>query len=128
MMNANSVSGMIKLTSSNYSIRKPRTEDLYDPTEGDKAKPTDKSDKVWTTMFRKTVVTIRQWIDHSVFHHVAKETKADELWKKLEILYERKTAQNKTSLIKRVVNPKLKDGQSVPEHLSDFQGLVRMVC
>ena len=77
-------------------------------------------------MFRKTVVTIRQWIDHSVFHHVAKEAKADELWKKLEILYERKTAQNKTSLIKRLVNPKFKDGHSVSEHLSDFQGLVRM--
>jgi hypothetical protein len=43
---------------------------------------------------------------------------------KLESLYERKTAQNKAFMIRRLVNLKYKDGQSVTEHLSNFQGLL----
>src|SRR5436190_12496124 len=39
-------------------------------------------------------------------------------------MYERKTTQNKATLIPRLVNLKYKDGRSVTEHLSDFQGLV----
>ena len=41
---------MIKLSASNYAIWKPRIEDilyykdLYDPIEGDEAKPTDDAD------------------------------------------------------------------------------------
>ncbi|KAI5348296.1 hypothetical protein L3X38_001183 [Prunus dulcis] len=36
-------------------------------------------------------------------------------------MYERKTAQNKASVIRRLVNLKYKDGRSVTEHLNDFQ-------
>ncbi|CAL9013348.1 unnamed protein product, partial [Prunus brigantina] len=36
-------------------------------------------------------------------------------------MYERKTAQNKASVIRRLVNLKYRDGRSVTEHLSDFQ-------
>ena len=35
---------------------------------------------------------IRQWVDQSVFHHVAKKVDAYSLGQKLESLYERKTA------------------------------------
>ncbi|CAN1310533.1 Retrovirus-related Pol polyprotein from transposon TNT 1-94 [Linum perenne] len=42
-------------------------------------------------------------------------------------MYERQSAQNKASLIRRIVNLKYKDGHSVPEHLSDFQGLVNQL-
>jgi hypothetical protein len=35
-------------------------------------------------------------------------------------LYERKTAQNKAFMIKRLMNLKYKDGQSVTEHLGNF--------
>ena len=65
--------------------------DLYDLIEGDSAKPEDKTEKEWEIMNRKTIGMIRQWLDDSVFHHVANETKADVLWKKLESLYEWKT-------------------------------------
>ena len=47
---------------------------------------------------------------------------------KLECLYERKTAQNKAFLIRRLVNLKFKDGNSVAEHLSDFQSLVNQLA
>ncbi|XP_050914815.1 uncharacterized protein LOC127129727 [Lathyrus oleraceus] len=103
-------STMIKLTSSNYSIWKPRMEDilyckdLYQPLQDKGTKPTGKSDDDWNVMNRKTVGQIRQWIDQSVFHHVAQETVAYTLWTKLETLYERKTAQNKASTNRRLVN------------------------
>lgn len=52
---------MLKLTSSNYAIWKPRMEDIlycrdmYLPIQGDAAKPTDKNVAEWTIMHRKTV-------------------------------------------------------------------------
>ncbi|KAI5327124.1 hypothetical protein L3X38_026520 [Prunus dulcis] len=42
-------------------------------------------------------------------------------------MYERKTAQNKASVIRRLVNLKYRDGRSVTEHLSDFQGLINLL-
>ncbi|CAL1361064.1 unnamed protein product [Linum trigynum] len=90
-------------------------------------KPEDKTKKQWEVLHRKAVAIIRQWIDQSIFHHVAKDTRADELWQKLESMYERQSAQNKASLIRRIVNLKYKDGHSVSEHLSDFQGLVNQL-
>lgn len=58
--------------------------------QGDEVKPTNKNNKEWEAMHRKVVaIIIRQWVDQSIFHYVAKETKADVLWKKLESMYER---------------------------------------
>ena len=57
--------GMIRLTSSNYSIWKPRMEDilcckdLYAPIDGDKSKLKDMSEAEWQIMHRKTVALIR---------------------------------------------------------------------
>lgn len=77
-MDETSSSGvMIKLTSSNYSLWKPRMEDLLyckdliDPVLGDESKPSNVTDKQWDRMHRKTVGAIRQWIDESIFHHFA---------------------------------------------------------
>jgi len=78
-------------------------------------------------MNRKTVGFIRQWIDDSVFHHVAQETRADTLWKKLQDLYERKTPQNKALLVKRLVNLRYKEGSNMAEHLSEFQDVVNQL-
>ena len=124
---------MINLKATNYAIWKPRMEDLlyckdlYEPLENDGVKPTNKSDAQWNKMNRKTIGLIRSWIDQSVFHHVATETKAYALWHKLESMYERKTAQNKAFLIRKLVNSKFKDGNSVAEHLSDFQSLINQL-
>ncbi|GKV36150.1 hypothetical protein SLEP1_g44311 [Rubroshorea leprosula] len=68
----------------------PYYNDLYDPVEDDSAKPSEMSDKDWEKLNRKTVAAIRQCVDISVFHHVAEETSAHQLWKKLETLHERK--------------------------------------
>ena len=62
----NTFGTMMKLTSPNYSIWKPKMEDilyckdLYDPIEGDSAKSEDKTKKEWERMNRKTIVMIRK--------------------------------------------------------------------
>lgn len=117
-------STMICLSASNYSIWKSKMEDilyckdLYDLVLGDTTKPTTMSNGGWKKLCRKTIGTIRQWIDDSVFHHVAQETEAHTLWKKLETLYERKNAQSKAFTIRKLVNLKYRDGGSVAKHLS----------
>lgn len=44
---------------------------LYDPSKGDELKPKDMLKKNWNKQHRKTIETIRQWVDNNVFHHVA---------------------------------------------------------
>ena len=131
-MNIN-MSTMIKLSASNYSIWKPMMEDvlyykdLHDLIEGDSVKPSKMSNKDWEKLNRKTIGCIRQCIDVSVFHHVSQKTNAEALWEKSKGLYERKTAQNKAFMARKLVNLKLKEGRSVAEHFSKFQDLVNQM-
>lgn len=132
-MESSSSDTMIRLTSTNYNMWKPRMEDLLnlkdlgEPLENKGVKPTAMTDDVWTRMNKKTVAQIRQWIDHSVFHHVSKETNAYKLWEKLQSMYQAKTARNKTLLMRRLVNHKLRSGTSTAEHMSQFQDLVNQL-
>jgi hypothetical protein len=43
------------------------------------------------------------------------------MWQKLESMYGRKTAMNKSSVIKRLAKLEYRDGSSVIEHLNVFQ-------
>ena len=98
--------------------------DLYDPIEGDNAKPDDMLDLDWKKLKKKTLGAIRQWVDISLYNHVAKETDPHTLWKNLENMYETKNAQTKIFLMRKLVNLKLKEGQSIVEHLNDFKGMI----
>ncbi|CAA0840400.1 Unknown protein, partial [Striga hermonthica] len=80
-----------------------------------------------TGRYRKAVSLIRQWVDINIFHHVATESKAHTLWNKIEQMYQRKTAQNKAFVIKKLVNLKYWDGKSVAEHLNEFQDMVNQL-
>ena len=125
---------MMKLTRSNWVTWKSRMEDmlyckdLHEPIEGIKSKPENMSDANWTKMNRKTIGTIRQWVDESIYHHVSKETDAQALWKKLESLFEKKTAAKKAFLIKELVNMKYVEDVSVTEHLNNFQNVINQVA
>ena len=132
-MESTSSDTMIRLTPTNYNMWKPRMEDLLnlkdlaEPLFNGGAKPAETKDEEWAKMNRKTVAQIRQWIDHSVFHHVVQEQGAYSLWEKLESMYQAKTARNKTLLMRRLVNHKLRGGTSVTEHTSQFQDLVNQL-
>lgn len=132
-MESTSTITMVRLTPTNYNMWKPRMEDLLnlkdltEPIEKQGIKPDTKTDEVWTRINKKTVAQIRQWIDHSVFHHVSQETDAYKLWEKLENMYQAKTARNKTLLMRRLVNHKLRSGMSITEHTSQFQDLVNQL-
>ncbi|KAL5700308.1 hypothetical protein ACHQM5_025767 [Ranunculus cassubicifolius] len=73
---------MIMLTSTNYTLWKPRMEDLlsckdlFDPIELKGANPDPAKEIEWKKLNRKSIGHIRKWIDQSVFHHVAQETDA----------------------------------------------------
>jgi hypothetical protein len=49
------------------------------------------------------------------------------LWKKLESLFEKKTAAKKAFLFKELVNMKYRDGISVTEHMNNFQGVINQL-
>ena len=51
---------------------------------------------------------------------MSQETNAEDLWEKLRSLYERKIAQSKAFIARKLVNLKLKEGKSIAKHLSEF--------
>ena len=63
-------------------------------------------------------------MDQTLHEHIYDETKADVVWKKVENIFARKTSGNKTTLIRRLVNLKYKDGNNMNEHINSFQGIV----
>ena len=123
-------SPLIKLTATNYSFWKSMIEDLlnckdlYDSTEGDNAKPNGMSDVDWKKLKKKTLGAIFQWVDMSLYNHVAKKTNPHTLWKNLKNMYETKNAQTKIFLMRKLMNLKLKEGQPITEHLNDFEGML----
>ncbi|KAL6179251.1 hypothetical protein ACLB2K_050767 [Fragaria x ananassa] len=126
-------STMVRLNNSNWITWKPRMEDilyckdLHEPIEGVEAKTEGTLDANWKKMNRKAIGHIREWVDDSVFHHVANETDAHELWKKLESLFEKKTAAKKAFLIKEFVNMKYSDDVRVTKHLNNFQSTINQL-
>ena len=125
---------MISLNGSNWVTWKTKMadllscKDLYGGVEGEKNKPLGMTGDGWTNINRKTVGFIRQWIDDSVFHHVSTETSAQALWKKLESLYDRKSATNKAFLFKKLVNLKYRENSPIAEHLNEMNNLINQLA
>ena len=65
---------------------------------------------------------IRQWVDDNVLNHIANDTHAKTLWDKIETLYASKSGNNKLFLLKQAMNLRYKEGTSISDHLSEFQG------
>ena len=59
-------------------------------------------------------------MDPTLHEHIYDETKANIVWKKLENIFARKTTRDKTTLIRRLVNLKYKDGNNMVEHISSY--------
>lgn len=65
-------------------------------------------------------VTIRQWVNHNIIHHIAEETEVHAIWKKLEAMHVKNTSRDKAMIIKRLVNLKYREEHSVTEHTSEL--------
>ncbi|CAO2841500.1 unnamed protein product [Amaranthus hypochondriacus] len=129
MDDKSSMHGMIYLDSTNYAVWKSKMEDilyvkdLYEPILNE-SMPTGQNESKWKILNRKTVGTIRRFVDVSVLQHISNDTNAYELWMKLEAMYERKNALSKASLMRKLVKLEFHDGNSMVVHLNDFQGLI----
>ena len=125
-MTDNSLGAMIMFSATNYALWKPQMKDilfckdLYDPLKNKRDKPATTKDEEWKKINRKMIGLIKQCIRREVFHHIAHETSAYELWIMLEKMYQAKTSQNKALLMRRLVNLKFQRGTTVAEHTSEF--------
>ena len=73
---------------------------------------------------QKAKSTIRLCVSDSVLLNVSGEATAKTLWEKLGTLYQSKSLVNKLFLRKRLYNLRMKDGDSVTEHLNAFNTVV----
>jgi len=87
-------------------------------------KPTAMSDEDWKKLDRKAKSTIRLCVSDSVLLNVSGEVTAKNLWEKLGTLYQSKSLVNKLFLRKKLYNLRMKDGDSVTEHLNAFNTVV----
>ena len=87
-------------------------------------KPTTVSDEEWKKLDRKAKSTIRLCVSDSVLLNVSGEAMAKALWDKLGTLYQSKSLVNKLFLRKKLYNLRMKDGDSVTEHLNAFNTVV----
>jgi hypothetical protein len=86
--------------------------------------PTGNSTNDWKKMDRKAKSTIRLCLSDSVLLNVSEEATTKDLWEKLGKLYQSNSLVNKLFLRKKLYNLRMRDGDSVVEHLNAFNTVV----
>ena len=86
--------------------------------------PTGTSVDDWKKTDQKSKITIRLCLSDSVLLNVSEEATAKDLWEKLGKLYQSKSLVNKLFLRKKLYNLRMRDGDSVAEHLNAFNTVV----
>jgi len=118
-----------KFNGQSFELWKLKTEDLFvdkdqwiavDPG----TKPTGLTDEEWKKLDRKAKSTIRLCVSDLVLLNVSGEATAKGLWDKLGTLYQSKSLVNKLFLQKKLYILRMKDGDSVTEHLNAFNTMV----
>ena len=87
-------------------------------------KPMTVLDEDWVKLERKAKSTIWLCILDYVLFNVSREAMAKTLWDKLGNLYQSKSLVNKLFLLKKLYNLRMKDGDSVTEHLNAFNTML----
>ena len=87
-------------------------------------KPMTMSNEVWVKLDQKEKSTIQLCILELVFLNVYGEATMKDLWDKLGNLYQSKSLVNKLFLQKKLYNLRMKDGDSVTEHMNAFNTMV----
>eukprot|EP00253_Pinus_taeda_P002925 PITA_02925 len=118
-----------KFNGQSFELWKLKMEDLFvdkdqwiavDPG----TKPTGVIDEEWKKLDRKAKSTIKLCVSYLVLLNVSREATAKALWDKLGTLYQSKSLVNKLFLQKKLYNLRMKDGDSVTEHLNAFNAVV----
>jgi hypothetical protein len=128
-MASNSKMEIEKFNGKSFELWKIKMEDLL--VERDQwivvdpgTAPTGTSADDWKKMDRKAKSTIRLCLSDSVLLNVSEEATAKDLWEKLGKLYPSKSLVNKLFLRKKLYNLRMRDGDSVAEHLNAFNTVV----
>ena len=87
-------------------------------------KPTAMSDEYWKNLDRKAKSTIQLCVSNSVLLNASGEATTKNLWEKLGTLYQSNSLVNNLFLPKKLYNLRMKDGDSVTEHLNTFNTVV----
>ena len=119
--------GMIVLNSHNYADWKTKMKNILIVKDLYESGYLGVLEFDWKLQNKKAVATIRQCVDMNVLQHVANDANAFEMWQKLSGLYERKNALNNTSLMRKIVRLKYKDGESIVEYINTFIGYVNQL-
>jgi hypothetical protein len=115
-----------KFNSQNYQLWKMHMEDylyqkdLFLPLGGITKKPKTLKYEEWEVLDRKALRTIRLSLTTSVAFNISKEKTTKELMDTLDKLYEKPLMSNKVFLMKRLFNMKMSEGESVADHLNEF--------
>ncbi|CAJ2658024.1 unnamed protein product [Trifolium pratense] len=128
-MESNTNMKMVLLNGSNYHLWKGKMKDLLFVKKlhlpvFSSAKPNSKSGEEWEFEHLQVCGFIRQYVEDNIYNHIANETHAKTLWEKLESLYASKSGNNKLFLLNSFISLKYKEGTSISDHLSEFQGLL----
>eukprot|EP00253_Pinus_taeda_P018317 PITA_18317 len=91
-------------------------------------KPTGASDEEWKKLDWKAKSTIQLCVSDSVLLNVSGEATVKALWYKLRTLYQSKSLVNKQFLRKKLYTLRMKDGDSVTEHLNAFNTVVSQLA
>ena len=114
-----------KFNGKSFYLRKLKMEDLLvdrdqwiavDPGTA----PTGTSTNDWKKVDRKVKSTIQLCFLDSILLNVSEEATTKDLWDKLGNLYQYKSLLNKLFMRKKLYNPRMRDGDSMVEHLNAF--------
>ena len=117
-----------KFDGSDFEFWKMQIEDylyqkkLYLPLTGQK--PTDMEQAEWDLLDRQTLGVIRLTLAKNVAFNIMNENTTVDLMKALSNMYEKPSAANKVYLIRRLVNLKMGEGNSITNHISEFNTII----
>ena len=92
------------------------------------SKPENIDTLTWDDMNLKTFAYSHCFINMSLYNNFGDETKANELWRKIESMFQTKKALNRVSVFRKLVRLRYQDGSSMVEHRNTFERTHKSNC
>ncbi|KAI3816312.1 hypothetical protein L1987_16005 [Smallanthus sonchifolius] len=96
--------------------------DLDAVLEGEKPEGMSQAD--WMKMDKKARAVITLSLSENVAYNIQKETSAKGMMEALSNMYEKPSAANKVYLIRELVNTRMKEGDSVANHINNLNSIL----